>query len=152
MKLLVSAALAIGVSGCAIATPFEFAEDAPAPTSSSRVVVVITEAQLGDDSVQRRIFWRHVTHVEASLKSNARFLGFAKRLELFGDRAWTMTAWADTESLDAFVRSDAHQTAIAEAYGGLKGARFARVEMARSELPPDWSRMLELLDETGRSY
>lgn len=150
-KMMMSAALALGLAGCSVATPFRFsAPDASA--SGDTVIVAITEARLGDDAAQRRAFWTHVERVEATLEGRPGFLGFSKRTEVFGDLSWTMTAWADEASLDAFVRSETHQTAIAEAYGGLEGARFVRFTMSRAALPPPWSEALERLDRSGRSY
>jgi heme-degrading monooxygenase HmoA len=39
-------------------------------------------------------------------------LGHAVRFEIFGNKAWTMTAWKDEASLTAFVRSPAHRAAV----------------------------------------
>lgn len=144
-------AIALGLSGCAVSTPFQKAEP-QSPPSSDAVIVAITEATLGDDAAQRRAFWANVERVDASLPTRDGFLGVSKRTELFGDRVWTMTVWEDEASLDAFVRSDVHQTAIAEAYGGLDGARFVRFEVTLGAVPVAWSDAIERLTTSGRRY
>lgn len=143
---------ALGLAGCAIATPFKPAAHAPPGAGDRPAIIAVTEARLGDNRALRRAFWDHVDKVEASLPDQPGFLGFSKRTELFGDRAWTMTAWTDEDSLEAFVRSETHQRAIAAAFGALDGARFARIETTRGAMPPDWDAALRQLDQAGRAY
>lgn len=153
MKMLLSAAaVALGLSGCAIATPFRGADEAAPSPEGATAIVAITEATLGDDAALRRAFWTNVDRVEATLQKQPGFLGHSKRRALFDDVAWTMTVWSDEESLDAFVASEAHQTAIAEAFDGVEGARFVRFETERDALPVDWSIALERLETEGRGY
>lgn len=151
-RWLIAASLALGVSGCAIATPFRAADDASSQVYTGAVVVAITEAQLGDDRAGRRAFWRHVDLVTATLREQPGFIGVSLRREILGDTTWTMTVWRDEESLDAFVRSDTHQEAIAAAFGALAGARFVRFEVNGGDLPVDWDAALERLETDGRGY
>lgn len=139
------------LAGCAIATPFRTSETASSEAGET-AIVAITQAELGDDAQLRRAFWRNVDRVEASLARQPGFLGVSMRRRLLGDVAWTMTAWADEESLNAFVASAVHQRAIAEAFGGLAEAQFVRFEVARTDLPVDWSTALERLEAGGRGY
>jgi hypothetical protein len=80
------------------------------------------------------------------------FVGYAKRTRLFGNEAWTMTIWADEKSLNDFVESKVHQTAIRESINALASANFARVELKRAEMPLSWDRALQLLAQNGRPY
>ncbi|MEL6977897.1 MAG: antibiotic biosynthesis monooxygenase [Pseudomonadota bacterium] len=145
---------ALSLAGCALATPFETAEGAaPAhQTGRATAIIAITEARLGDDAALRSAFWTNVERVEASLEGQPGFLGHSKRTKLLGDVVWTMTAWTDEDSLDAFVGGEVHQAAIAEAYAGLEGARFVRFEVERGAVPPDWDAALERLEAEGRGY
>jgi hypothetical protein len=52
----------------------------------------------------------------------------------------------------AFVASEAHQTAIREAYSALASARFANVEVPRSDVPLSWESALALLEGQAEGY
>ena len=63
-----------------------------------------------------------------------------------------MTVWDDHESLNAFVQSIAHQAAMREGWPALTTARFARIEVDRSDIPFPWKQAEKLLDTHGRTY
>ena len=140
----------LGLGGCAIATPFQGPgydrRKGVTIVGKDRVVVALTQAVLHDDGAKRPQFWDYVVQVEATLAERPGFVGYSLRRELLGDNAWTMTVWSDEASLDGFVRSDVHQAAIREAMEALACARFARVEVDRSEIPIAWDRAIGLLD------
>ena len=144
------------LGSCATATPFRGpgydAKLGVTLPGGEPVVVAVTQATLGDDADDRAAFWDHVSRVEASLTDRPGFIGYSKRASVFGGEAWTMTVWADETSLTAFVRSDAHQAAIREAFGGLADARFARFAIAREDVPVSWDEALVRLDEENRGY
>ena len=146
----------LALGGCAIATPFQGpgfdAEAGVAAAADARLLVVVTEADLGGTWFERRTFWRNVTKVEASLADRPGFIGHAKRTEVFGSKAWTMTVWTDEAAMHAFVTGDVHQRAIAESYPALAGARFARLTVASTDVPVSWDRALAALAADGRSY
>lgn len=137
------------LGGCQLATPFR-GPDLALATQDATAVVAITHVVFNDDRAAREHFWDGVAQVEASLDGRPGFLGFSKRTRLLGGEAWTMTAWADQASLQAFVTSPAHQAAMATGYAALAEARFARVSLARNALPLDWTTALDLLDREGR--
>jgi heme-degrading monooxygenase HmoA len=140
------------LGGCTVATPFRgpATDGASAGRGHDRVIVAMTHAVLGPDDDLRASFWHHVAQVEATLPAQPGFLGHSKRVELFGDQAWTMTVWRDAASLRAFVRSPAHRKAIRGGYDAVTSARFAQVEMKREAIPLSWEEALELLAQHGR--
>ena len=141
---------AIGLSGCNLSTPFRGPE-AAAPAGPT-VYVGLTHAVIRAGRPARELFFDYVEQVEQSLPHNPGFLGFSKRVALFGDDAWTMSVWSDEPSMDAFVRSDAHQRAIRNAVAALQSARFARLEVKAGAAPLAWSEALKILESDGRSY
>ncbi len=146
----------VTLGGCTISTSFEGpgydGNGGVEAAGRDSVLVVVTEAELGSNWLGRPGFWRNVSRVEDTLADRPGFIGHAKRTELFGSRAWTMTVWTDEAAMRSFVSSDVHQRAIAESYPALRGARFARLTVAPDEVPISWDRALEALGTQGRSY
>lgn len=148
LRRLAAGLSALLIGACTMATPFR----GPGPASAEGVVTLaVTRATLGDDPALRARFWENVARVEASLAAQPGFLGFSKRTEILGDTAWTLTAWADRASLDAFVQGPAHRTAMREANAGLAGSRFVRYEAPAADWPPRWDEALARLSRDGRA-
>ena len=150
IRLAAAWAAILGLAACTVSTPYRAAETSP--PEGRTVYVGLTHAVLRDDRRSRALFWDYVERVEDSLPQNEGFLGFSKRVTVFGNDAWTMTVWTDEASMNAFVRSDAHAGAIRNAYGALESAHFARVEIPAEDAPLTWARALEVLASEGRSY
>lgn len=134
--------------GCAIAMPFRGPglESGRVTGDGERTVVVsVTHAVLIPG--EREAFDRYVRSLSELMDEQPGLIGFSLRKELFGDEAWTMTAWEDEASLVAFSRSPAHREAVEAARHGLRRARFRRVTIPASELPLSWDRALAILDE-----
>lgn len=144
------ATLAFGASACTISTPYRGAETSD--ETGDTVFVSVTHAVIKEDRASRRLFFDYVADVEESLPASPGYVGFSKRMVLFGNEAWTMTVWKDEASLKRFVRSEAHQNAIRNAFVALESARFARVEMAANEAPLSWEQALAELEVEARTY
>lgn len=147
---------AIGLSACTVSTPFrgpgvETAE-LPDGQAGDKVFVAMTHAVLKDDPALRDLFFDHVETVERSLAANPGFIGFSKRMRLFGNDAWTMTVWSDEKSLEAFVRNRPHRRAMIKADEAVESSRFARFEMAAGEIPPTWDEALARLELQNSGY
>jgi len=146
----------VALGGCAIATPFQGpgydGRDSAAAEGPDKLIVAVTNGVLNGDSDARSRFWDHVAKVERSLSERQGFVGHSKRKEIFGNEVWTLTVWRDESSLNAFVQSDTHQTAIREAFGAFETARFARFEISRREMPVTWDRALAALEKANRTY
>ncbi len=152
-RILLAVTDLFGLADCEVATPFDAAGPSASAVSENAIVIVaITEATLSDRNADRKVFWQNVERVEASLEGQSGFLGISRRLEVLGDRAWTMTAWEDEESLRAFVSGQVHQRAIDEANGGLADSRFVRFKVPSNALPVSWDEALAKLESEGRAY
>ena len=149
----VSALLALG--GCSVGTPFqtiEKADQSNLPGREDARIAVVTEFVMGSDRAARGRFWDQVWTVERSLKNQPGLVGYALRRELLGDRAWTLTVWKDEQSIRNFVRSAAHQTAIAQVGSTALRMRFARFAVPANAPPPGWDEALAQLEKNGRAY
>ncbi len=154
--ILAGFALAIGLTNCKISTPFRAPEIDPSGQAvgapDDRVVVGVTHVVVGKDGRRAKTFWSNVWKVKGSLEARPGFLGASLRRQLFGNQAWTMTVWEDHQSLDAFVRHAVHRSAMKEGMPALVKARFARIEVARDEIPISWKRAERLLETEGWEY
>jgi hypothetical protein len=146
----------LGLSGCAIATPFKgpgySSSKGVTASGSGPITIAITQAVLKDDGAKRKSFWNQVSSVEASLASQPGLIGYSLRRELIGDTSWTLTAWVDEDSLRAFIEDVPHQDAIRDGRSALAEARFVRATLARTDLPLSWTTALEILEQRGRWY
>ncbi|HEX8876543.1 MAG TPA: antibiotic biosynthesis monooxygenase family protein [Phycisphaerales bacterium] len=134
------AGLASTLGSCALATPFS----GPGRSSDGdRVFVAVTNAVLHPD--KRRAFDDHTRRVIESLPSHEGYLGHSVRGRVLGNEVWTMTMWRDEESLDAFIESPVHRTAIREGLSGVRTAKFLRFEWS-DETPPGWAEILRRLE------
>ena len=116
-----------------MATPYSGSAQA---SDGGPVFVAVTNAVL--DPAKRRAFDEHTRRVVASLGSHEGYLGHSVRGRLLGHEVWTMTVWRDEESLDAFVGSPVHRTAIREGLAGVRTAKFLRFEWSEQR-PPSWA-------------
>ncbi|WP_291751604.1 hypothetical protein [Limnobacter sp. UBA6514] len=81
-----------------------------------------------------------------SLQGQPGLLAYSVRRQLFGNQAWTLTLWESENSKSAFIRSSAHQLAMAEASSVLSCARFLRVDWSGEVKNLDWDDVLDRLD------
>lgn len=131
-------ALTTWFTGCAFSAPFKrtklASEGGVSPDTSVLVVVSSTEHRPG----MRGEFFKDTKAVLATMDDQPGLLGYAVRFEIFGKKAWTMTAWIDEASLTAFVRSPAHREAVRRSGETAQNIRFASVEMPLRALPMNW--------------
>jgi heme-degrading monooxygenase HmoA len=139
------------LTGCTLSTPFHY-RDPAATQNVGEVVIGITHIVLKQDSKARATFWEAERRVDSVMLDQPGLIGYAKRLEVFGDEAWTMSAWVDSASLNAFVRSDAHQKAMADARNSYVDARFARTTIPSHRVPLSWVEVLAILERSARHY
>lgn len=132
---------------CAVAMPFRGPGLDGAP--DRMVVVSLTHAVVDPD--RRRAFDAYTQKLAASMESQPGLVGFSLRKELFGNEAWTMSAWESEEALIAFSASPAHREAVDASREALVRARFCRLTVQARELPLSWSRVLEILDSERES-
>ncbi len=131
-------AISTWLTGCAFSAPFKKTalarEGGLAPDRPVLVVVSATEHRPG----MRSEFFKDTKAVLATMGEQPGLLGHAVRFEIFGNKAWTMTAWKDEASLTAFVRSPAHREAVRRSGETAQNIRFASAEMPLGALPMSW--------------
>jgi heme-degrading monooxygenase HmoA len=135
------------LGGCAVATPFRAARDAPGAEETA--IVAVTHATLKPTDGAFRRFLAASGTVAESLPDQPGYLGHSLRVGLLGTELWTLTAWTDAAALALFIDSDAHQAGIRAASPVLAHARFARFEVPRTGLPPRWATALAALEAPG---
>ena len=142
------------LGGCVFSTPFRTVGNPPTSSDAApeTVVVAVTHAVLGDDSEANDTFWRYVWIVQDTLPTRPGLVGYGLRREILGGQAWTVTVWADEQSLKDFVSSDAHRGAMRSGMSALKEARFARFEAPRDQVPISWERALAELEKQNGTY
>ena len=146
---LMLSSLWVGLTGCAIATPWPRLTALNAEQAHQPVVLVLTRVVLNPS--QRGEFDRQNSRVLSSMDSQPGLLGYAARKEIFGDKGWTMSVWASDEARAAFVRSAVHREAIAKSLPALRTVELKRLTVARKDLPTNWDQVLHLLaDPEGR--
>lgn len=140
------------VTACQVSTPFKETSLRAQLPSGTKVIVVVTEAVVAAEKPQNPQFWKHVTDLREHMVEQPGLVGFSVRRSLFGHRAWTMTIWADEQSINQFVASPRHQEAISESMDELQAANFARFEVSLNELPVSWDLALSQLETSRNTY
>jgi len=155
MKLLFPTmllAFSTWLTGFAFSGPFKKTalarEGGLAPDRPVLVVVSSTEHRPG----MRGEFFKDTKAVLATMADQPGLLGHAVRFEIFGNKAWTMTAWKDEAALTAFVRSPAHRAAVRRSGETAQNIRFASVEVPLAALPVSWDEARRLLDAATPGY
>ncbi len=149
-RALVMTALVGSLTACTIAPPLKLSRDG-ASLERQPVYVAISDAVYRKDIAARMRFWRQTFDVIHTLEDQPGFLGFAARIELFGNRATTMTAWKDRASMREFAYGDGLHKRVADNDTTLIDAAFYGAEFDPETLP-SWEEALELLDVEGRHY
>ena len=127
---------------CAYTAPFRRLEAQPDATESVVVTLSAVESRPG----QRRAFFADTRRVLADLPNQEGLLGYSYRFEIFGRRAWTMTAWKDEASRDRFASSPVHRAAVKKSSVTAQNMHFISVKVPASALPMKWSEAMRLLD------
>jgi len=155
MKLLFPTmllAFSTWLTGFAFSGPFKKTalarEGGLAPDRPVLVVVSATEHRPG----MRAEFFKDTKAVLATMADQPGLLGHGVRFEIFGSKAWTMTAWKDEASLAAFVRSPAHREAVRRSGETAQNIRFASVEVPLAALPMSWAEAEQRLDAATPGY
>ena len=143
-------AAALGLAGCTIAQPFRasgLSDAGPGP-----YLVVLTQAKLSPAPGAADTFFEISEALEKDMRARPGYVGHARRKQIFGDTAWTMTVWRDTEAMLAFVNGPAHAAAMRQTPDLVADARFARTWVSAEDLPLSWDEAEALLASSGRAY
>ncbi|MEM8955389.1 MAG: antibiotic biosynthesis monooxygenase family protein [Verrucomicrobiota bacterium] len=109
------------------------------------IIVAVTVGEI--ERGERRAFFKRLHEVRGAMLRQRGLIGYGLRKEILGDRVWTLSAWEDRESLNQFVRSEAHQRAIDR--GGIPAGTVHSVifEVSAEELPIPWMVVEKMLGE-----
>ncbi len=139
-------------AGCAVSSPFR----GPGVSRWSgrlnldpeqSVVVAWTQARLDPD--RRKSFDQATHRVFRELGSQPGLLGYSVRTRIGAAEVWTMTVWMDEASLDAFLASKLHRSAIRDGRGSLVGGRTLRRSFPAAKVPLPWAMAEGLLEREG---
>ena len=142
------AAAGLALTAFSISTPFVYPQGKAAIAQNAKLVVTHAFIQDGKSGP----FYSRSEEVVKSLKGQPGLLAYSVRRQLFGNQAWTLTVWDSERSKSAFIRSSAHQSAMAEASIVLSCARFLRVDWSGEIKNLDWDEVLGRLDTESVSY
>lgn len=146
-----SAAVVASLGGCAYTAPYRATALAKSGSLGPSHAVVLTLSATEHQPGQRSEFFRDTRRVLADLPEQPGLLGYSFRFELFGNEAWTMTAWRDEAARDAFVRSPAHLAAMRNSARTAQNLRFITMQVPLEALPLSWADARALLSaETPR--
>ena len=142
------AAAGLALTAFSISTPFVYPQGKAAIAKNGKLVVTHAFIQEGKSGP----FYSRSEEVVKSLQGQPGLLAYSVRRQLFGNQAWTLTLWESENSKSAFIRSSAHQLAMAEASSVLSCARFLRVDWSGEVKNLDWDDVLDRLDTEAVSY
>jgi heme-degrading monooxygenase HmoA len=85
---------------------------------------------------------------QQSLRADG-FVGLALNTSLPRRTFFTLSAWRDREALDAFVRSEPHQSYMRRYHPAMADSTFVFWNAQRDQLPPSWPQIRERLKAAG---
>jgi hypothetical protein len=144
--LLFLMGLSTFLSHCSYTAPFRRVE-----FISQDASVILTLSAVEHQKGQRKPFFTDTKRVLADLPNHAGLVGYSYRFQLFGNKAWTMTAWKDEASRDQFSQSPVHLSAVRNSPTTAQNMRFMSVTVSASSLPMSWDEAIRLLN-TAPAY
>lgn len=131
---------------CSYTAPFRRVE-----SISQDASVILTFSAVEHQKGQRKPFFTDTKRVLADLPNHAGLLGYSYRFQLFGNKAWTMTAWKEKASRDQFSQSPVHLSTVRNSPTTAQNMRFMSVTVSASSLPMSWNEAIRLLN-TAPAY
>ncbi len=151
-RLLVVLFLLTSLQACLpISTPVKYI-DIDGVSGSDELLVVLTSTRVDNQRSSKERFELFLTNIIDHIDTQPGLYGYALRKELFGDRAWTMTAWTNEHAMLSFKSSPTHLPAMQEASEILNAATFARMVVKVDDFPLDWKRAIWILETNGDHY
>ncbi len=126
---------------CSYTAPFRRVK---APVTGSKVLVTLSAVE--HKPGQRGAFFTDTKNVLSDLPNQSGLIGYSFRFQIFGKKAWTMTAWEDEESRDRFASSPIHREAVRNSRVTSQNMRFITVSVPEASLPMKWSEALVHLE------
>ena len=150
MTMLLIAFLSSFITSCSVGMPFRWPGYDPikgvtAQNAGENVLVVITNPIVDQD--KRSAFDDYTQRLLKSMHNSPGLIGYSGRKQILGDEAWTVSIWADEDSMKKFIRSPEHEAAIDAGMPALKTVRFRREWISAKQLPLTWTEVLSILDD-----
>ena len=86
-------------------------------------------------------FVRMSSQVEQQLLRTTGLVRYGLRADFFHRRFWTLSVWTDLDAIQAFVRGEPHQTAVAR-FAAWAGEGAAFVQWSSGDAAPGWEEAL----------
>lgn len=83
------------------------------------------------------LFW-HTWRIWGQLRKSRGLVGYSLRAELLSQRFWTLSAWEDELTLQAFVRTLPHVRIMKVMAPRTRANSFLRWTILGADLPPRW--------------
>ena len=94
-------------------------------------------------------FMRYAMRVRSQVLRSPGALGLSLIAQPTRRTYWTLSAWRDQESLDAFVRTSPHRDGMAALHPLMNDAAFTSWTIEPDALPAKWSQAKERLANSG---
>lgn len=133
-----------------LTTPFKWAKSAKTDNQLDTIIIGITYARLSKDKALRKLFFNHVRHINTTLANTDGYIGSAIRMQPFGDKAWTVSAWKDEASMKAFVYGEAHAKAMQQAGKAMLEAQLSHHSVSIHQLPLPWTELTQRLKQANQ--
>ena len=92
-------------------------------------------------------FGRFVVAIQKQLSQTAGVIGYSLLARPLQRDFWTLSAWSDKASLNRFVRSNIHVSAMNELREHMGQTRFIEWTLSGKDLPPRWDAPLKRFHE-----
>jgi quinol monooxygenase YgiN len=90
-------------------------------------------------------FLRDAQAIRRQLRTTPGLVGYALDADIFRKTFWTLSAWRDDASLQAFVQSEPHRAVMTRIHPLMNQPAFAFDRVPGRELPPKWAFAREAL-------
>lgn len=96
-------------------------------------------------------FLRATLAIRRQLRTAPGLIGYALDAQLHRKTFWTLSAWIDDDSLQAFVRAEPHHTVMAKIHPLMEPPTFAFLRLSGRDLPPNWAFARDSLRSTSNA-
>jgi len=84
--------------------------------------------------------------IRRQLRTAPGLLGYSLDADLLHGQFWTLSAWVDRSSLDAFAQAEPHRSRIARIRPSMRPPKFVFWEATGRQLPISWKDARQRLD------
>jgi hypothetical protein len=145
LRLLLMGGITL-LTACSYTAPYRRVATAQSLGLSPEQKVIVTISEVEHRPGQRKPFFTDTKRVLADLPNHEGLVGYSFRFQIFGAKAWTMTAWKDQASRDDFVLSPLYYAAMRNSRVTAQKMKFLTIETSLKDLPLAWKDALQRLE------